>query len=383
MSQVVNYSQCWEDAETLLRGLDMTAEDDVLSITSGGDNTFALLLSNPRSITAIDHNPAQTFLADLKIQAIRRLDYDDFIGFVGAAGCAYRGILYRHLRSALSPAARAFWDSRPDDIDRGIIHCGRFERYLGLFRRGVLPLIHAPATVRHLLTQNGSDEQVPFYEQVWDSRRWRWLFRTFFSRLLLARLGRHPEVFRHVEQDAIGSLLLERTRRGLTDVPLRDNYFAEFILTGHYRDLPHAHPWLRQEHFATLKERVSRVTLVTGDFASFLARQQEGSLSKLNLSDIFEYVSDAEYEALLSDLLRVIRPGGRIGFWTLFIPRDVPPTLRDSLHIDAETCRDLSASDRTFFYGGFRTVEVRSPSEAAGRRRPAMTAGADLTSLGR
>ncbi|MFV2082520.1 MAG: DUF3419 family protein, partial [bacterium] len=58
----IRYAQCWEDPGVLCEALQVTEGDDVVSIASGGDNTFALLLQNPRSITAVDRNAAQIHL---------------------------------------------------------------------------------------------------------------------------------------------------------------------------------------------------------------------------------------------------------------------------------------------------------------------------------
>ena len=44
----ISYSQCWEDPDVLIEGLNISEKDTVLSIASGGDNTFAMLLKNPK-----------------------------------------------------------------------------------------------------------------------------------------------------------------------------------------------------------------------------------------------------------------------------------------------------------------------------------------------
>lgn len=93
----VRYAQCWEDPRTLTAALAITQEDDVLSIASGGDNSFALLLENPRSLTAIDCNPAQIFLLELKIRAIQTFEYDDFVSFIGARASRRRRELYSYV----------------------------------------------------------------------------------------------------------------------------------------------------------------------------------------------------------------------------------------------------------------------------------------------
>ena len=52
--KIINYSQCWEDPFILLEALSICENDCVISITSGGDNTIALLLAKPKKIVSID-----------------------------------------------------------------------------------------------------------------------------------------------------------------------------------------------------------------------------------------------------------------------------------------------------------------------------------------
>src|SRR4029079_15006538 len=53
-SDTIRYAQVWEDHLLLERGLRIEPKDHVVSVTSGGDNVLALLLQEPRRITAID-----------------------------------------------------------------------------------------------------------------------------------------------------------------------------------------------------------------------------------------------------------------------------------------------------------------------------------------
>jgi len=134
----ISYSQCWEDPDVLIEGLNISEKDTVLSIASGGDNTFAMLLKNPKQIIAVDQNPAQIYLVELKMKAIQLFDYNDFIEFVGARSSDNRLQLYCKIRSFLSEAARDFWDAHSESINFGIIHCGKFEQYFSVFRKYIL-----------------------------------------------------------------------------------------------------------------------------------------------------------------------------------------------------------------------------------------------------
>ena len=354
----IRYAQCWEDPRTVNDALAVTSEDDIISIASGGDNTFALLLNNPRSLTAIESNPSQIFLVELKMRAIQKLDYADFIGFVGARPCDRRSQLFLYLRPYLSDQVRAYWDRHPGSVLNGIIHSGKFEKYFSTFRKYVLPLIHDRKTVESLLTFRSPDEQRSFYDEVWDNKRWQGLFRVFFGEFLLGRLGRDPSFFRYVNVRNVADELVKRTRHGLTEVPIQQNFFVEYIFTGQYRDLETAHPYLRESHFQYLKENVARINLVHASLDQYLSKLPVRSISKFNLSDIFEYVSDESFALTLQEILRVCRDGGRIAFWTLFVPRSPSVVFSDRVAMCASLSRNLFRSARTFFYGSFAVWKV-------------------------
>ncbi|HLF20279.1 MAG TPA: DUF3419 family protein, partial [Bacteroidota bacterium] len=162
----IRYAQCWEDPATLRQALAVNSKDNVLSIASGGDNTFALLLDNPGSIVAIDSNPSQIFLVELKMRALQVLDYEDFLGFLGVKACPTRVRLYSFVRSNLSATAREYWDANMQIMQKGIVHCGKFERYFEVFRRAVLPLIHDKREILQLLNGSSVQSQNRFYDEV-------------------------------------------------------------------------------------------------------------------------------------------------------------------------------------------------------------------------
>ncbi len=72
----IRYSQVWEDAGILSRGLEIQPSDHVLSIASAGCNALALLLEEPQSVTMVDLNPAQTALCHLKLAAKSKRLFD-------------------------------------------------------------------------------------------------------------------------------------------------------------------------------------------------------------------------------------------------------------------------------------------------------------------
>lgn len=361
----INYAQCWEDAKVLREGLQVSPEDDVLSIGSGGDNSLALLLDDPRSVTVLDSNPAQIYVLELKVAGMRVFDYDDFIRFVGAEQSSQRLELYKVVRPHLSPEAGQYWDAHRKWIRRGIIHCGKFERYLGVFRRLILPLVVSSRAIDRYLASRTLHQQRAIYRRVWNNRRWRWLFSVFFSRVVLGRAGRCPGAFSQVATRAVSAELFDRTEWGLTRLPARENYLLRYILTGAH-DLSAAAPaYLSPANFGLIRQRLSRLRLVTGDLAGHLRDTRRGAYSAFNLSDVFEYLNEGEIEAALRLMLESSRTDTRVVFWTMFLERAVPPALLGEVSADTEASFRLRQTDNGFFYGSVNLWRLHAQSSKA------------------
>lgn len=351
----IRYAQCWEDADVLVEGLDVQPGDTCLSIASAGDNALALLTRDPAHVVAIDTNAAQLACLALRVAAYRRLAHGELLELIGSRPSPRRAALYDRCRGALDAGARRFWDAHPEWVERGIGAVGRFEGYFRIFRRWVLPWIHSEGTVQRLLAGGTPDERRRFYEDEWDHWRWRAAFRVFFSRAVMSALGREPAFFEHVE-GPVADRLLDRARYALTALDPADNPYLQWILTGRHRTArPRA---LRREHFETIRARLDRLTWVHASLDDFLERRDANTIDRFNLSDVFEYVPEQHYHRMLGQLARVGRPGGRLAYWNLFVPRSRPDAMAKQLVPRPERAEALYARDRAFFYGTFVLEDV-------------------------
>ena len=356
----IRYAQAWEDADVLLAALDIRPGDECLSIASAGDNTLALLTKHPARVVALDLSGAQLACLDLRVAAYRTLSHPELLELMGSRPSVRRRELYARCRPALGCRSRTFWDSRARDIERGIGSAGKLERYFALFRRVVLPLVHRRATVSELLRPKSFEERVRYYDERWNNRRWRLLFRAFFSRAVMGRLGRDPGLFRYVD-GPVAETIFERTKHALTVLDPSANPYAHWILTGtHGEALPYA---LRPEHFETIRDNLDRlewrrVSLEEYVFDELSKGRRARRFDRFNLSDIFEYVSPANHQRLLAALVRCSRPGARLAYWNLRVPRRRPDHLAARLRSLDALADSLHASDRAFFYTAFRIEEV-------------------------
>ncbi len=351
----IRYAQAWEDADVMLAGLDVRPGDVCVSIASAGDNTLALLTKNPSRVIALDLSAAQLACLELRVAAYRTLTHGELLELVGSRPSGRRPALYARCRPAMSVRARAFWDGRPLDIRHGIGGAGKFERYLALFRRSVLPLVHRRATVMELLHPKTADARRRFYDTQWNTWRWRALFRVFFSRAVMARLGRDPECFRYVTT-SVADAVLERTRHALTELDPSANPYVHWILTGtHGESLPCA---LRPEHFETIRANLDRLEWYRVSVEEFMERAHGRQFDRFNLSDVFEYMSLGHYQQLLTAIHRSSRAGARLVYWNMLVPRRRPDHLVERLRSLDDLAGELHASDRAFFYSAVRVEEV-------------------------
>jgi S-adenosylmethionine-diacylglycerol 3-amino-3-carboxypropyl transferase len=351
----VRYANCWEDAALLVRALRPTRAMRILSIASAGDNSLALLASGAE-VVAVDLNPSQLACAELRREAIRSFEHPEFLEFAGITPSHTRLKMYHAIRPLLSYATQTFWDAHAEIVENGFIHAGKFERYFQLFRKYVIPLIHSRHTVNALLQPKSPEARRAFYGEVWDNRRWRLLFRLFFSKFLMGRLGRDPAFFQHVEGN-VSTRILTRAGFALSELDNSANPYLSYILTGNYQKaLPH---YLHPENYRSIRQNLDRLTLRQGSVDDVAKDYGAAAFDGFNLSDIFEYLTPAQCEEVYGQLLASARPGARLAYWNMLVPRQCPSALAERVTSLDEEANRLFEQDLAFFYSRFVLEEVK------------------------
>lgn len=351
----IRYANCWEDADVLLPALDLKASGNYLSIASAGDNSFSMLSGDPSVVLTVDISPAQLFCVELKKTALLELDYEALLAFLGVSEARDRIRTYQQLRKLLSPAARSFWDTRGQCIRSGIIHAGRFESYFRTFRRWILPLIHSRNVIARLLEPKGDDDRISFYQKSWNTFSWRMLFRIFFSRAVMGRLGRDPEFFRYVE-GSVAEHIMKRAEYALTVLPTDSNPYLEYILTGNFTiSLP---MYLRKNNVSRTRRNLDRLILFQGNLKEALQAHPDLRFDGFNLSDIFEYMSNEEYVEELERLVISSKSGARLVYWNMLVDRQAPAMLDSSIRRLDSLADKLFMQDKAFFYKALRIEQV-------------------------
>lgn len=353
----VLYAQCWEDPEIDRAAFKTRPGDRMFTITSGGCNALAFLLDDPASVVALDLNPHQSHLLELKVVALRALSYDDLLAFMGVTDHRDRLALYAGLRDRLSPSARAFWDAHRREIRRGVIHAGRYERYmrlLGMITRWLV----GRTTVERMFATTDPSERERLYDTEWATRRWTWFTRVFLSRRLMTLLF-DKAFFAQLERSfSFGDHFRSVVRDALTRLPLRDSTFLSYAFLGRYYDQHHLPPYLRREHIDAIRARLDRLTIVTGDCSAWFRSQPADSIDRFNFTNIFEWMPVTAYHDLLSEAVRVARDGAVMTYRNLLVPRSHPLAFEPLVTGRNGSAHALHERDLSFIYRAYVVEDV-------------------------
>jgi len=363
------YTQIWEDPEVDLEALQLRPDNHIVAIASGGCNVLSYLVDDPARITAVDLSSAHVALNRLKLMALSRLpNWETYYRFFGAADdeanvAAYDRLIAPHLDAQ----SRLYWEGRSlQQLGRRRISI--FAR--NAYRHGVLGrfigVTHAlcrayGVDLNELLSARSLEEQRAFFEStlapLFDKRAVRW---ATGNRLSLYGLGIPPAQY---EALAGGSdmrhVLRQRLERLACGFSLDDNYFAWQAFGRSYAEnasgpLP---PYLRREHFDTLRARADRVEVLNRSVTEYLAGCADASRDRYVLLDAQDWMTDAQLNALWAEITRTARPGARVIFRTAaepsLLPGRVAPALLDRWRYEAAQSLELSARDRSAIYGGF------------------------------
>lgn len=350
----IKFGSVWEDGDILCDALaPSAAEGRILSVASAGDNVLALLTIDPYEIVAADKCPAQLACLELRMSAFRHLDYFALLTFMGVTEGHDRLETYQDLKGDLSDQARAFWDAHPEEIAGGIIHAGKFERWVRAFGRNVLPWIESKTKRDALFVPRSHNERIAFYENEWDCFLWRMLFRLIFSRLVTGKSGKNPQFFDHIEGDN-SYRILRRTKHAMTELPTHTNPYLNYIIRGNYtlEALPR---YLRPEHKETIASRLDRIKII----CSPIENAGTGKFDGFNLADMFEYMTPGDYKNCYEMLFSQANPQGRLVYWNLLEPHHVPESLEDKINPLPEMSEVLHWRDKAWFYQALHIDEVK------------------------
>ena len=350
----------WEDPKLDQQALRIQSGDRVFGITSGCCNILEFLLYDPSVIFAVDINPTQSYLMELKIQAFRNFDHNEFIQFIGIENARNRVELYKdRIAEHLTEDAQQYWQGNLNAIAKGIYFQGRFERFVNIAGKAIR-ILQGNKRVKKLFKIKDSQEQKAFFDDTWNTRRMKLIFNLMFNKRTLAKKGLNADYF-HFDDDStsFAESFFNRYKKAVRNIPVYNNYFLSLYLQGKYNSTDEMPDCYKKENFETIKARVDRIKIYTKDAQQWFNQMEDESIDCFALSNIAELMSLEETEILFREVLRTASQEARIIFRNLMIPREIPESLTDQIILNKDLSKELLATDRSFVYSKVNAYQIR------------------------
>lgn len=307
------YNTCWEDPRLDRIALAIRPHDRILVITSAGCNALDYAPATPAHVYAVDMNPRQNALLELKIAGIRQLDFEDFFALFGRGFLPDARQVYRQkLRAEMSAGARRYWDRWIEFFDhprRSFYFRGSSGTFARLIKFYVDRVARVRPAVNALLDARDVEEQRWIYEHQLRDRVWNRLLRFAMKRDMALSLIGVPRAQRtQLEEQYAGGItqfILDCLDAVFGRLPLADNYFWRVYITGAYtREC--CPEYLKPDNFQRLKAGlVDRISLHTDSVQGFL-QANDVAISRFVLLDHMDWLAgrlfpllEAEWQAIL------------------------------------------------------------------------------------
>jgi S-adenosylmethionine-diacylglycerol 3-amino-3-carboxypropyl transferase len=307
------YNTCWEDPRLDREALELGPDDTVLVITSAGCNALDYALNEPKHVFAVDVNPRQNALLELKLAGIQNLDFETFFRMFGNGRLeGVRDVYRRKLRGSLSEWSQKFWDRRIKYFDskrrtfyyRGT--SGAFARMVNIYADRVLKL---RPWIEAVLDAESLAEQRRIYQEQLRDRIWTRSMRFVMKRDATLSLVGVPRAQRfQVENQYEGGIIKfiqDCLDAVFGELPLADNYFWRVYTTGCYtrKCCPE---YLKPDNFQRLQSGlIRRISVHTNTVEGFLA-EHDVPISRFVLLDHMDWLSDKYFAALEDEWQAII-----------------------------------------------------------------------------
>ncbi len=309
------YNTCWEDPRLDHQAMKLTPDDTVLVITSAGCNVLDYALAAPKQVVAVDMNPRQNALLELKLAGIRHLEYEDFFAMFGNGRLSGARKIYEDkLRPALGEWPQQYWDRWIEFFDPNNRRPFYFRGTSGTFAMLVNFYLHRVAKLRpkidELLESTTLDQQQEIYDRHLRERIWSRPMRFAMRRDTVLSLLGIPRPQRYQIETQYSGGLSQFVRDCLDAVfarlPLADNYFWRLYMTGRYT--PQCCPeYLKPHNFQKLRDGLAdRVDVHTDSVEGFLTKDPR-PITRFVLLDHMDWLSTRRLPLLAQEWQWIVR----------------------------------------------------------------------------
>ncbi len=352
----LRYSFGNEDWNTEQLALQIQPDDKVLCITASGDRPLNLLTMPCSSLVALDANPIQNHLLELKIAAMKEFDYPTYIKFLGGENTENRLDLLNSLLKKMDSTSASYWKKYSKMVQKGILYQGKTEKITTNVAK-FIKWIHGD-TIDRLFNHRDIEEQRLFIKNDWDpiliKRILKIVLNPFFARKLIIN---DPGLNGDLSPSAKpGDYFFERMMRSLNNYLAIENPLLSLVLNGGVHELAFA-PYLTEKGTAQIKMQIDKIQIKTADVITHLESIGKPTYDCFSLSDVISYLNPEQFIRLLRAMLKCANPKARFCMRQFLSYHQIPEDLLQHFNRNSQLEEDLEVSDRCFVYR-FMTGEI-------------------------
>ena len=350
----LSYSFGYEDPLIEDGALKLKATDTVLCITGSGDRPLHALANSPKKVIAIDANLTQNHLLQLKVAAMKALDFEEYLSFLGA--CPHPNRISVLNKLPLPKLSQEFWQRHKRWLKQGVLFKGHIERTCFFGASGLQMLLGKQ--INALFSFNDIHAQNIFLNTVWNPLPLRRILSIFLHPFFCRRVIGDPTLYANIDPSIHPSTYIyDRMINFLSHTLARKSALLSFFLKG---TVPkEAFPlYLTKPGFMKIKPNLERLEIVTEPLIPYLTQSEEESFDAFSLSNIASYMNQAQFDELASLMYRTGRKEARFCLRQFLSNHTFPEKI--PFKRDAALEERLSHYDKSFIYRSLIGQKVSS-----------------------
>jgi S-adenosylmethionine:diacylglycerol 3-amino-3-carboxypropyl transferase len=354
------YSIAWEDFKIDSKYLNISETDNILMITTGGCNILNTLLLNPNNIISCDLSPSQNALLDLKISAIKNLNYNDFWQLFGLGKHNNIDYLYNNkLKKSLKLySSMDFWDKNLNILyTKGLYKSGKICEPINFLR------ILYKKKLEKLCNFSDKNEQYNYYLKNIEPILFNKKTKKFVKKIVLEFAGVPKSQIKIIGNDKYSEDILYEFIKNSYDFVLKnwsiknENYFFHALLMGYYTK-NNCPEYLKEKNFEFLKKNINKIKLFNGTLNDYI-NNNNTKFDRFILLDHMDWYEEKKqidtifnlmYKNSNKNAFGLFRSGNSKSWITEYIKKNKNINLIDLCH--------ESINDRLGTYPGFFKFEI-------------------------
>jgi S-adenosylmethionine:diacylglycerol 3-amino-3-carboxypropyl transferase len=348
---IYDFGLCQEDVQSELKGLDVHDGDRLLCIASGGEIPLNMAALRTIEITAVDISLPQIYLSELKRVAATRLEPFEAAGFLGYFDMPekQREALFQHaVAPGLNTEELFFWKSHLSEIRSGVIHAGRFERFIQIASRPALWVI-GKRNLMKLFTCTNREEREALFDKKIAKPLLKIVFHTVFHPAIYKNKGIREAGLQHRKGATMGQFFFQRFRDFCCSTPARENFLLHYIFFRRALFAEALPAYLQPANREKWLENAGKIRFICVPIGRFLEGSIRGSFNKIQLSNVSDWLSKEEMEQHLTLIMDKTLPGSRITLRYIHYKPEIPDAATP-LVADEPLGHELDKSDSFPFF---------------------------------